>query len=144
MRTLQELLVLRHLFLILTGVDHLELTQIGFFKFVTLLGYLVQTGLLLLLGKLDFLTSEHAFLHDLLVLSDPTILPLGAQVEQVDCIGDQERLDALVQARFCFETGRLIYLDQPGLAVFIDEDVEAQYLEAELVFVVLGLAPTMR
>lgn len=45
----------------------------------------------------------------------------------------------MVQRRVSHETRRLINLDQPRLAFFVDENVDTEYLETQLVLQVLRL-----
>lgn len=96
--------------------------------------------LLSLLGsQLDFLASEHALLHDRLIMLDPLLLALSTKIEQVQSVSDQLRLDALIEARVSLEAGRLVHLDEPRFAILINQHIEAQDLEAQLVLQIIWL-----
>ena len=55
------------------------------------------------------------------------------------CVAETIFLDIVIQRRICHEAGRLVHLDQPRLALVVQENVYAKHLETMGVFYVLGL-----
>ena len=70
------------------------------------------------------------------------LLGLGLLVDadEVQGVADERELDVEVERGVGAEAGRVVDLQQPGLGVPVDEDVEAEDLEADVVFIVLRLA----
>ena len=94
LRSLQQLVVIIHLIKTLARIYHAEFAEISLFKLISHLLVLLNLLLSFFLGHPDLFTCQHALLHDNLVLVDPLLLALGAQVEQIDGVGDQFLFDS--------------------------------------------------
>ena len=49
----------------------------------------------------------------------------------------------MIKRGISHETGRLVDFDKPGFGLFVQENVDTQYLEAKLVFKVLRLSSSL-
>ena len=67
-------------------------------------------------------------------------LGLLVDADKVQGVADKRELDVEVERGVGAEAGRVVDLQQPGLGVPVDEDVEAEDLEADVVVVVVRLA----
>ena len=71
---------------------------------------------------------------------NPFLLAPRIQIEQIDSVRDQLRFYSLVKTRVCLEAWRLVDLNQPRFAVFVNKNVKAENLKAQLVLKVVWLA----
>ena len=71
---------------------------------------------------------------------DLCLLFINGEVKQAECVLKQAALDLIVKWRVSCETRRLIHLQQVRLAFVVEDDVEAENLEAHQVFQVRRLA----
>lgn len=96
--------------------------------------------LFLFLAKFLYFACENSplKLHFLLVYVVPFFL--HRHIQQSDCIFHQFGLDRQIESALRCQTRCVIDFYQPGFQLIIDHDIKAQYLEAQLVFEVLGLA----
>ena len=102
---------------------------------------LLPDGVLLLLAhpRLRVVAREHPpLLLDLLLRLIPH-LPFHREPQEPDGVRNQVLLDAEVEGGVGREGGRVVDLEEPGLRVLVEEDVEAEDLEAQGVLHVVGL-----
>lgn len=74
--------------------------------------------------------AVHPFLNVMPMLPLKVLLSLVRHAEQLQCIRQQVLLDLEIDARIGAKTGCVVYLDEPWLQLLVDEDVEAEDLEA--------------
>ena len=143
-RFLQEHFVFLHLLLISPRIQRIQMLKLAHILPLLLvlhLELLLPDGVLLLLThpRLGVVASEHPpLLLDLLLRLIPH-LPLDRQAQEADRVRYQVLLDPQVQRRVRRERGRVVDLEEPGFGVFVQEDVEAEDLEAQAVLQVVWL-----
>ena len=74
--------------------------------------------------------AMHSFLNVMAMLPLKVFLSLVRHAEQLQRIRQQILLNLKIDARIGAETWRMIYLYEPRLQLLVDEDVEAEDLEA--------------
>ena len=124
---------------VVTGVHKLETTKIFAFESVTSCLKIPYFPLSLLLCQSSLFACQHALFHFVFLLRYEFLLPYVAQIEQFDCVGNKFGFDALVQARLCLETRRLIHLNQVRFRLAVQQNVKAENLETQLAFEVVRL-----
>ena len=96
---------------------------------------------LLFLGRqLLCLSREYPFLELHFLRVDVGVLALHGQVEDPERVLHQLLFDLEIEGGLGGEAGSVVDLDEPGLEVGVEHDVEPENLKAELVLDVFGLA----
>ena len=90
--------------------------------------------------------SWHPHQSPLLLFSrlvDVSVFASPVQVEQLYCLNHKVFLDKLIYWAVCLKARTLIHLNQPWLCLFVQENVHAKNLHAQLILHVLRLGSSL-
>lgn len=124
---------------VLRGEELLEAAEVGELVLVAHLVELVPKAFFQFGGQAQELARLGAVVNQCLHVAPVHLLAVFGEAEQLDRVADQVTLHLLIEWRIRREAGTMVHFQQVWLALVIEHDIEAKYVEAHRVLVVINL-----